>query len=261
MKQLVAAWSGQGWRGYSDYIGAPILTPGQSEQTAQEVLTSKQVQSRIKALARCRAEVLYPQQVIDGPIDEECRKLYLAAKSCTQKDLERQLVDVAREQLRLSIGRLDSMSFIKVFAASVNSILTRMYHQGIHMNVPQILELRSAAQYAAQRRQSIIFLPCHKSHIDYLTVSWLLFRLGVSLPAIVAGENLDLPVVGNILRGGGAFFIRRSFAGDQLYPMVIREFIERLLINGRNLECFVEGTRSRTGKLPPPKAGNSQVCR
>lgn len=68
-------------------------------------------------------------------------------------------------------------------------------------------------------------------------------------------QNLDLPVVGNILRGGGAFFIRRTFSGDQLYPVVIREYIERLLSSGRNMECFIEGTRSRTGKLLPPKLG------
>lgn len=61
--------------------------------------------------------------------------------------------------------------------------------------------------------------------------------------------------MGNILRGGGAFFIRRTFSGDQLYPVVIREYIEQLLATGRNLECFIEGTRSRTGKLLPPKLG------
>jgi glycerol-3-phosphate O-acyltransferase len=68
-------------------------------------------------------------------------------------------------------------------------------------------------------------------------------------------QNLDMPIVGNILRGGGAFFIRRNFAGDHLYPVVIREYIEELLQGGRNIECFIEGTRSRTGKLLPPKLG------
>ena len=77
----------------------------------------------------------------------------------------------------------------------------------------------------------------------------------MALPHIVAGENLDLPVLGNVLKGGGAFFIRRSFAGDELYPVLIKEYVEQLLINGKNLKCFVEGTRSRTGKLLPPKLG------
>jgi glycerol-3-phosphate O-acyltransferase len=64
-----------------------------------------------------------------------------------------------------------------------------------------------------------------------------------------------MPIVGNVLKGGGAFFIRRSFAGDELYPVLIKEYVEQLLINGKNLKCFVEGTRSRTGKLLPPKLG------
>ncbi|CAO1634993.1 unnamed protein product [Sympodiomycopsis kandeliae] len=254
MEQLLASWNGDGWRGYKDYIGAPILIPNQSEQTLKAVMTSPNVQRRIKALASTRAEVLYPQRLIDSQ-EAHKRTQFQKAKDKTRAELERQLNDVAHSQVAISIGRLDSMPFIKVFAASVNNILTRMYHQGIHINVPQVLELRRVAQLAASRRQSIIFLPCHKSHIDYLTVSFLLFRVGLSLPAIVAGENLDLPVLGNVLRGGGAFFIRRTFSGDQLYPVVIREYIEHLLSQGRNMECFIEGTRSRTGKLLPPKLG------
>lgn len=188
MEQLLAAWNGQGWRGYTDYIGAPILIPGQSQEMAREVMTSESVQSRIKKLAECRAEMLYPQRSIDAQRDEGKRRRYLEAKRKTQRRLEAQLLDIADQQVQVSIGRLDSLPFIKVFAAAVNNILTRMYHQGIHLNIPQVLELRKIAAKAAEKKQSIIFLPCHKSHIDYLTVSWLLFRVGLSLPAIVAGE-------------------------------------------------------------------------
>ncbi|RKP25576.1 hypothetical protein SYNPS1DRAFT_11380, partial [Syncephalis pseudoplumigaleata] len=81
------------------------------------------------------------------------------------------------------------------------------------------------------------------------------FRLGLALPHIAAGDNLDLPVVGNILRHGGAFFIRRSWENDLLYTELAREYIETLLEKGYNIECFIEGTRSRTGKLLQPKFG------
>lgn len=188
IEQIRAAWNGEGWRGYSDYIGAPILMPGQSDRTAKDVLTSDNVQSRIKTLAQQRTEALYPQHVVESQQDPETRRRYQATKSRMQRALERQLTDVANSQVQVSIGRLDSLSFIKVFAATVNNILTRMYPAGIHVDIPQVLEVRRVAQYAAERKQSILFLPCHKSHIDYLTVSWLLFRVGVSLPAIVAGE-------------------------------------------------------------------------
>lgn len=53
----------------------------------------------------------------------------------------------------------------------------------------------------------------------------------------------------------GAFFIRRSFGDDELYPVVVQEYISQLLAEGMNLECFIEGTRSRTGKLLTPKLG------
>ncbi|KAK0538801.1 hypothetical protein OC835_001329 [Tilletia horrida] len=186
---------------------------------------------------------------------QRARRHLEAYKAQKRAELELQLTDVARAMIEKSVARLDSMPFIRAFAAVMNNVLLRMYHQGIHVSVPQVLDLRRVAAYAAERKESIIFLPCHKSHIDYLTVSWLMYRLGIALPHIIAGENLDIPVVGDILRGGGAFFIRRTFAGDQLYPVVIREYIEQLLSSGKNLECFIEGTRSRTGKLLPPKIG------
>jgi hypothetical protein len=188
MEQLLAAWNGSGWRGYSDYIGARILEPGQSDKTAKVVLSSPNVQDRILTLAKTRTETLFPQHTIDSQTSPQRRKEFQRAKNRLRKKLEEQLTDMAESQINVSIGRLDSLSFIKVFAASVNNILTRMYHRGIHINVPQVLELRRVAQQAAEKKQSIIFLPCHKSHIDYLTISWLLFRVGISLPAIVAGE-------------------------------------------------------------------------
>lgn len=92
---------------------------------------------------------------------------------------------------------------------------------------------------------SLIFLPSHKSHIDYLVISYVFFRLGIALPHIAAGENLNLPVIGNLLKACGAFFIRRSWGNDLLYTSVMREYIEILLERGHNIEAFIEGTRSR----------------
>jgi glycerol-3-phosphate O-acyltransferase len=85
-----------------------------------------------------------------------------------------------------------------------------------------VVQFREVAVHAAKKKQSILFLPCHKSHIDYLTVSWLSYRLGLSLPHIVAGANLNMPVVGGWLQNCGAFFIRRSFGDDALYPVVVK---------------------------------------
>ena len=101
----------------------------------------------------------------------------------------------------------------------------------------------------------IIYVPCHRSHMDYLLLSYLLYRNGIYPPHIVAGVNLNLPVVGTILRKGGAFFIRRSIRGSQLYSAVFSEYMAQLVSNGYSLEYFIEGGRSRTGRLLPPKGG------
>ncbi|MCO5555734.1 hypothetical protein L7F22_009279 [Adiantum nelumboides] len=260
LQQVWAYGQGSGWRGYNNYIGAPILYPGQSEAAIRDVMNSDQVRLRIRALAERRvANLISTLPPAQGNLSESERQKEQSKieslKRRKQQEIEAQLNDVARSMAEISVARLDSMAFIKVFAATINNVLVRMYHQGIHISVPQVLELRRVAAFCAEKKYSIFFLPCHKSHIDYLTFSWLIFRLGLSLPHIVAGENLDLPVVGNILRGGGAFFIRRTFQGDELYPAVIKEYIEQLLSKGKNLECFIEGTRSRTGKLLPPKLG------
>lgn len=101
----------------------------------------------------------------------------------------------------------------------------------------------------------IIFVPCHRSHIDYLLMSYLLYRNGVAVPHIAAGVNLNLPVLGSLLRRGGAFFMRRSFKGDPLYSTVFREYLSQLFARGVSLEYFVEGGRSRTGRLLTPRGG------
>ena len=103
--------------------------------------------------------------------------------------------------------------------------------------------------------REIVYVPCHRSHIDYLLLSYVLYIQGFSLPHIAAGINLNLPIIGGLLRRGGAFFLRRSFAGLPLYSAVFNSYLKELLQRGHALEYFVEGGRSRTGRLLPPKGG------
>ncbi|MCD7098597.1 glycerol-3-phosphate 1-O-acyltransferase PlsB [Stenotrophomonas sp. MMGLT7] len=101
----------------------------------------------------------------------------------------------------------------------------------------------------------IIYVPSHRSHMDYLLLSYLLYERGIVPPHIVAGINLNLPVVGTLLRKGGAFFIRRSIRGNALYSAVLGEYVAQLVGGGYSIEYFVEGGRSRTGRLLQPKGG------
>ena len=100
-----------------------------------------------------------------------------------------------------------------------------------------------------------MFIPSHKSHIDYLVLSYLLFKHGVLPPHIVAGDNLNFSFIGGILRRGGAFFIKRSFKGEQLYTACIRHYIAKIMQEGYPVEFFIEGGRSRIGQVLQPKFG------
>ncbi|HMA98072.1 MAG TPA: glycerol-3-phosphate 1-O-acyltransferase PlsB, partial [Wenzhouxiangella sp.] len=101
----------------------------------------------------------------------------------------------------------------------------------------------------------VVYVPCHRSHIDYLLLSYLLYNRGFVPPHIAAGVNLNMPLIGPILRRGGAFFLRRSFRSQPLYAAVFNQYVSLILSKGVSLEYFIEGTRSRTGRLLPPRAG------
>ena len=105
------------------------------------------------------------------------------------------------------------------------------------------------------RSHELVYVPCHRSHIDYLLLSYVIHREGLAIPYIAAGKNLNMPVIGSILRGAGAFFIRRSFRGNELYSSVMFEYVSTLLASGMPIEYFVEGGRSRTGRLLKPMPG------
>ncbi len=101
----------------------------------------------------------------------------------------------------------------------------------------------------------LVYVPCHRSHIDYLLMSYALFMQGFSLPHIAAGLNLNMPLVGPFLRFGGAFYVRRSFAGNRLYAAVFSAYVQEIIARGHSMEYFIEGGRSRSGRLLAPKGG------
>jgi len=105
------------------------------------------------------------------------------------------------------------------------------------------------------KEKVVVYVPCHRSHFDYLLLSYICYKQGLQIPHIAAGINLNLPIIGRILRRGGAFFLRRSFKGNRLYATVFDAYVRQLLARGYSIEYFIEGGRSRTGRLLAPKAG------
>jgi len=101
----------------------------------------------------------------------------------------------------------------------------------------------------------LVYVPCHRSHVDYLLLSYVIYNENLAIPYIAAGDNLNIPFIGRILRGGGAFFIRRSFKDNRLYGAIMRSYVQQLVRMGVPLEYFIEGGRSRTGRLLKPRYG------
>jgi glycerol-3-phosphate O-acyltransferase len=140
-----------------------------------------------------------------------------------------------------------SHAFITFMEAFLRRLWNRLY-DGVSFN--HVETLRDVA-----REHEVVFVPCHRSHMDYLLLSYVIYKQGYAVPHIAAGINLNIPVVGRFLRKGGAFFIRRSFAGNALYTAVFMKYLAIIMARGHSIEYFVEGGRSRTGRLLQPKTG------
>ncbi|KAM7203857.1 glycerol-3-phosphate acyltransferase [Naviculisporaceae sp. PSN 640] len=242
--------SGTGWRAYDDVIGQPIFYSGFSEHIKTQVMSASLLQAKISQLADMRVEV----EIKDGLLNKD-DKDFLMKRAQRRAVLVQALQDVAENMTDNMICKFESKTFIRGAYYVVTQLLLRAYHQGIHVSSEEVLRLRNVAEEAARKKQSIIFLPCHRSHVDYVSLQLLCYRLGLALPIVVAGDNLNFPVVGSFLQHAGAMYIRRSFGDDQLYTTLVQAYIDVLLQGGYNLECFIEGGRSRTGKLLPPKFG------
>jgi glycerol-3-phosphate O-acyltransferase len=105
------------------------------------------------------------------------------------------------------------------------------------------------------RENPVVLVPCHRSHFDYLILSYIFHSEFLSPPHIAAGINLSFFPMGMLFRGAGAFFIRRSFGDNELYKAVFGEYLTYLIREGYTQEFFIEGGRSRTGKILTPKLG------
>ena len=127
----------------------------------------------------------------------------------------------------------------------------RQIYEGIRVNLEGIQMLQNLSNQGVP----YVLCPMHKSHIDYLLLSYVCFAYHIFPPHVISGENLNIPLVGPVLSWGGGVFIRREFGQDDLYKAIFNEYVAQLLLLGHNLECFIEGARSRTGKLKNPKTG------
>jgi glycerol-3-phosphate O-acyltransferase len=170
-------------------------------------------------------------------------------KSAVQTKASEQKIKKKAAQIYDDLAAKFDMDFLRIFDRILRLIWDRIY-EGLAWNESDIQNIRNSAHHGP-----LIFIPSHKSHVDYLVLSQVLYFEGLMPPHIAAGSNLAFFPMGFIFRRCGAYFIKRRFSSDQLYIQVVKTYIKHLLKEGFSQEFFIEGGRSRTGKLLPPKLG------
>jgi glycerol-3-phosphate O-acyltransferase len=163
------------------------------------------------------------------------------------RQLHRRPALLAARKYAVEIAANYSQAFVTFMAMALGRLWNSLY-DGVEL---EHIENLSAVGDGVE----IIYVPCHRSHMDYLLLSYIIYRKGFAVPHVAAGANLNMPLIGRWLRKGGAFFLRRSFKGDALYPVVFAKYLGYMMARGHPLEYFIEGGRSRTGRLLSPRTG------
>jgi glycerol-3-phosphate O-acyltransferase len=182
-------------------------------------------------------ETLIRGKALRSSIDDECRK-----KNIPRVKAER----LAKEYIS-EIAAEVSPEVISGASVLLKRLWNRIYNG---VQVQRIDRVRSLPANA-----EVVYVPCHRSHMDYLLINYVLYDQHILTPHVAAGINLNFWPVGSFLRRLGAFYIRRTFNNNRLYSVSFSEYVAFLLQKGFPLQFFLEGGRSRTGKLLQPKTG------
>ncbi len=169
------------------------------------------------------------------------------ARARAARRARRREVLLTARKFAMEIAANYSQPFVTFMASMLGRLWTWLYDGVEFEHVEKLHEIGDGAE--------IIYVPCHRSHMDYLLLSYVIYRKGFAVPHVAAGVNLNLPVIGRFLRKGGAFFLRRSFKGEPLYAAVFTKYLGFMMARGHPLEYFIEGGRSRTGRLLSPRTG------
>eukprot|EP00057_Strongylocentrotus_purpuratus_P033289 XP_790882.3 PREDICTED: glycerol-3-phosphate acyltransferase 1, mitochondrial [Strongylocentrotus purpuratus] len=221
---------------------------------------------------------------VDHALFRAVNHSYPSVPDVSQRVLENQRVQLAvhKSAMSDSEGRIDSeneyqrsaerhrrraMNVLRHMAATISNSLIRLtgwlllkilglFLIGVQVHEGQLNMVRQAAESGVP----VIIVPLHRSHLDYILLSFIFHLTGIKLPFVAAGDNLNLPVFGSCLRRLGAFFIKRKLdkeigKKDWVYRSTLHTYMEEILRDGQNMEFFIEGGRSRSGKALAPKGG------
>ncbi|XP_044521509.1 glycerol-3-phosphate acyltransferase 1, mitochondrial [Gracilinanus agilis] len=202
---------------------------------AENVLNSNRVQEAIE-------EVASELNSRDSSAQQQSKSVSKVKKRAKQI-LQEMVANVSPAMIRLTGWVLLKLFNSFFWSVQIHKGQLEMVKAATEMNLP------------------LIFLPVHKSHIDYLLLTFILFCHNIKAPYIAAGNNLNIPIFSTLIHKLGGFFIRRRLdetsdgRKDTLYRALLHGHIVELLRQQQFLEIFLEGTRSRSGKTSRARAG------
>ena len=235
------------------FLASESASQSDGEPPSDGVLVRRMTYTLLRRLERERHAVLGPTKKPADRLREEVIRSPKLQKvihdMAGEGEAERRLLTERALAMVREMEAAVDMNAIAAWDAAVHSVLSRIY-SGLEVDEEGLARLR-----AATKDGSLILLPSHKSHLDYIFLAHVFYRNHLPVPVVAAGDNLSFFPLGPAFRRAGAFFIRRSFHGDRLYGAVVDAYMRRLILDGWSMEFFLEGGRSRTGKLLTPKVG------
>ena len=196
-----------------------------------------------------------PEQIKQAVLNSE-RLKHVKNKLENEKKATKEQLDVESKKILDEMAHNFDLKIVRFLGYVLIKVFKRIY-KNIYYNSDLSAKINEIS-----KRYPIIYLPNHRSYMDFQLVSLVCFHTGIKLPSVAAGEDfLGLSHVSKLLRGSGAFFIRRSFGSDELYWALFHEYVQQHLVNCDSpLEFFLEGMRSRTSKYLSPKQGMLATC-
>jgi glycerol-3-phosphate O-acyltransferase len=238
-------------------VGVLVARRLESEVAARDdvddVLVRRLTYALLRRLERERRSVIGPTKKPADRMREEVvrspKLQKIISEMAGEGQAERQVLTWRAMAMVKEMEAAPDVGAIAAMDKVVDPMLARLYSD-LDVDAEGLARVR-----AATKEGSLVLLPSHKSHMDYVLLAYLFYHNHLPTPIVAAGDNLAFFPLGAVFRRAGAFFIRRSFGGDRLYGAVVDAYMRRLIKDGFSLEFFLEGGRSRTGKLLPPKLG------
>ncbi|KAM9496422.1 dihydroxyacetone phosphate acyltransferase [Clarias gariepinus] len=223
----------------------------------EDILEERRNSSDLRYALKCYTPAVYRNlvpckvSVLKHLILQSESLRYVIDQVSMESGESREVLQEEASQVLEEMAHRLQLSTVRFFAFMLSKAFKALY-RSVRVNEEGLQRLQQAIQ-----EHPVVLLPSHRSYMDFLMMSYLLFTYDLALPVIAAGMDfMSMKFVGEMLRMSGAFFIRRSFGGDKLYWAVFSEYVKTMLRNGyAPVEFFLEGTRSRTAKSLTPKTG------